>query len=309
MNILIVCSGNFENFDYKIHQSFIYEQVNAVNKLDPNINFDQFFIKGKGIKGYLKNLRKLKEQIRNKNYNYIHAHFAFSSLLANLQRKTPVITSFHGSDINNKRNRFISAVVELLSKKTIYVSEDLLKRSLFKAKKNSFVIPCGVDMDLFKPASKKSSREIMGLDRDKKYILFSSSFSNKVKNYPLARAAVDLLSETDTELLELKNYNRDEVATLMNAVDVALMTSFSEGSPQFVKEALACNCRLVSTDVGDVKSIINNIEGCFITSFDVKDVAEKLKMALDYKKPLNARGHLERYDNKSIAVKIRDLYR
>ena len=41
------------------------------------------------------------------------------------------------------------------------------------------------------------------------------------------------------KLSELKNKSREEVAMLLNACDVALMTSHTEGSPQFIKEAMA----------------------------------------------------------------------
>ena len=47
MKVLIVCSGNVTNFDIKIHQAFIYDQVEAIKKLDRDIGFDYFFIKGK----------------------------------------------------------------------------------------------------------------------------------------------------------------------------------------------------------------------------------------------------------------------
>lgn len=308
MKILIVCSGNFDNFNFQIHQAFIYEQMEAVKRLDANIHFDKYFIKGKGIKGYLKNLKKLKTTLHKEEYNYVHAHFAFSSLLANLQRRVPVITTFHGSDVNNPKNRLLSGIVELLSKISIYVSEDLLNKSLPLKRKNRFVIPCGVDLDNFKPASKSISRKKLGLDPDTIYVLFSSSFNNKVKNYPLAKAAVDKLNNPNIELIEFKNYDRESAAVLMNAVDLALMTSSKEGSPQFIKEALACNCRIVSTDVGDVRSLIENIEGCFITSFEVEDIAEKIKIALDYNKSFSSRDHIKHLNNKFIAEKVRDLY-
>jgi len=303
MKILVVCSGNFENFNFQIHQAFIYEQIESVKRLNSNIHFDHYFIKGKGIKGYLKNLKGIKSVLQKNEYKYIHAHFAFSSLLANLQRKVPVITTFHGSDINNPKNRLLSGIVEVLSKKSIYVSEELRKKSLPGNLKGKFVVPCGVDMDTFTPSSKSLSREKLGLDPGKKYVLFSSSFNNKVKNYPLAKAAINKLNNPNIELIEFKNYDRGSAALLMNAVDLALMTSFNEGSPQFIKEALACNCQVVSTDVGDVKSIIENIEGCYITSFEAEDVAEKIKMALDYNKSFNSRDHIKHLDNKLIAKK------
>jgi len=116
---------------------------------------------------------------------------------------------------------------------------------------------------------------------------------------------------SDTELLELKGYNRNQVSLLMNACDVILITSFSEGSPQVIKEAMACNLPIVSTDVGDVKEVIGNTEGCYITSFDPKDVAEKIKMALDFDKRTNGRERIKKLglDSESIAMEIIKLYK
>jgi len=50
------------NFDVQLHQAFIYDQVLALKALEPEIEIDFFFIKGKGIRGYLQNLsRQTKE--------------------------------------------------------------------------------------------------------------------------------------------------------------------------------------------------------------------------------------------------------
>jgi teichuronic acid biosynthesis glycosyltransferase TuaC len=109
-------------------------------------------------------------------------------------------------------------------------------------------------------------------------------------------------------LLELNKYTREEVAVLMTAVDVALMTSFSEGSPQFVKEALACNCPVVSTDVGDVRAVISSIPSCYITSYAPSNVADKLRSVLNSSVPVATRGYIQYFDNKLIAQQVRTVY-
>lgn len=309
MRILIVCSGNAPNFDLKKHQAFIYEQVEAVKKTDHRIEFDYFFINQKGVKGYLNCLKSLKAKLRQHHYDCIHAHFVTSALLANLQRKIPVIATFHGSDINLKTHRWLSLVVELMSHRTIYVSDHLRKKALFYFPATSSVIPCGVDFTLFSLRSKKMARKKLGLPLTKKYILFSSHFENKVKNYPLAKAAVGSLRECNVKLLELKNFTREEVALLMTAVDVALMTSFSEGSPQFVKEALACNCPVVSTNVGDVKEVMDGIVGCYIVSYQPADIAAKIQSVLLQTKTINGREMITRFDNRLIAQKLMAIYK
>ena len=71
---------------------------------------------------------------------------------------------------------------------------------------------------------------------------------------------------------------------------------------------MACNCPIVSTDVGDVKEVIGKTEGCYITSFDPKDVAEKIKMALDFGKRTNGRNHIKHLEINNIAKKIINVY-
>lgn len=308
MRILIICSGNAPDFDFSIHQAFIYDQVQAIRQIDPCIEFDYFFIGKPGLAGYLACVPALKQQLKCFRYHCIHAHVAVSALLAVGQRRAPVVSTFHGSDINEPLLRILSLFVELRSHKTIYVSSLLKKKAIYTSSKKSVVIPCGVDLELFIPRPKLQSRQQLGLLPNRTYILFSSSFSNAVKNYPLARSAINLLADESIELLELTMYSRQQVALLFSAVDVALMTSFSEGSPQFVKEALACNCPVVSTDVGDVGAVLTGLDGCYLTSYDAADVAVNLRKALAYPGPLSLRGHIAHLDNRLIAKQVHDVY-
>ncbi|MDA3861540.1 MAG: glycosyltransferase, partial [Melioribacteraceae bacterium] len=174
---------------------------------------------------------------------------------------------------------------------------------------NSFVIPCGVDMELFKPIKQSEAKNELGLKPDKKYILFSSNFDNVVKNYPLAQAAVSLINNKNLELIALKGFSRIQVSYLMNAVDMVLMTSFSEGSPQFIKEAMACNVPIVSTNVGDVQDVIGNTDGCYITSFEHEDVSKKIGQALKFGNNTIGRTSIKHLKSNEIAMKIIEVYK
>ena len=286
MKILIVCS--YKSYLEDGIAPFISEQVNSTAKLGVNIKY--FLIYGNGIKGYLSNYAEFRKVLRQYNPDLIHAHYGLCGLFANIQRKIPVITTYHGSDINDKTNYKFSKWSIKLSKWNIFVSSKQLSKC--KLNENYSVIPCGVDTELFVPKEKNECRKLLGFDLQKKYILFSKAFHVKVKNYPLAKAAVEKIP--NAELIELIGYSREEVCLLMNACDVALMTSFSEGSPQFIKEALSCNCPVVSTDVGDVKEIIDNVEGSYICSYEVDDVVSKLNYCLN--------DSIEVTDNRNIIV-------
>jgi glycosyltransferase involved in cell wall biosynthesis len=307
---MIVCSGSLPEFSLERNQSFIFDQVKEINALNRDVSFSFFFIRGKGAFGYLKNLKNLKKQIDIEKPDLIHAHYGFSGLLANLQRKVNVITTFHGTDINVTKYRIISRICHFLGSFSIFVSNDLLIK--LNPHKNFAVIPCGVDFNIFRPIEMYLARQALGLTARRGYILFSSFFNNAIKNYPLAQKAKDLLDDENIEIIEFKGYSRQESSLLFNAVDVALVTSFSEGSPQFIKEAMACNCPIVTTNVGDVKDVINNTEGCFISSFDPADVAESISLAIEFSLlygRTNGREKIMEYDNKIIAGEIYDIYK
>jgi glycosyltransferase involved in cell wall biosynthesis len=297
MKVLIVCS-----ITTNIISPFIEEQATSLQ--NKGIEVDFFYIKRKGILGYLKTLPGLKRKIKEFKPDLIHSHFGLSGLLANLQRKVPVISTYHGTDINKKSFLFFSSISAILSAYNIFVHNKLALK--VKIKRKFKIIPCGIDLQTFVVKDKAIARKIHNLDPQKKYALFSSRFTKEVKNAPLAFESLKLVDE-EIELIELIGYKREEVCSLLNAVDVALLTSFSEGSPQFIKEAMACDCPAVSTDVGDVKERISNIDGYFITSYEPEDIASKINEAIKFGKT-NAREKIQNLDLKNIAEEIISIY-
>ena len=186
----------------------------------------------------------------------------------------------------------------------IFVNKKII---LFPTKPHT-VISCGVDPSIFYPIDKQTSKEKLSFGERKIHILFASSFDYGVrKNFLLAKETVSLIE--GAELIELKNYSRERVCNLMNACDLLLVTSFFETGPQVVKEAMACNCPIVSTDIGDVREVIGNTEGCYICSYDPTDMAEKIKLALAFGRRTNGREKILKYDNNLIAEKVIDVYK
>lgn len=299
MKVLIVCSKNSGKI-----APFITDQVEALRK--EGVEMDYFPIEGKGLWGYLKNQKALFDKIKSFRPQLIHAHYGLSGLLANSQRFVPVITTYLGSDINYFKVFCFSRIAMLLSAYNIFVSIKNLKKSGLN--RNQSLIAFGVETNLFKPVDKIFARKQLGLGLNKKLVLFAGAFNNPVKNLQLANAAVTLLS--DVELLGLGGYTREQLALLLNAVNLVLMTSFTEGSPQIIKEAMACNCPVVSVPVGDVPEMINNIEGCFITSYEPEDIAEKLQTALNFGKLKEGRIRVEELglDSESVARRILTVY-
>ena len=299
MKILILCSKNSGRI-----APFITDQVEALQKA--GVVCEYFTVEGKGVKGYLRNFIPMMRKIREFQPDIIHAHYGLSGLLANLQRKVPVVTTYHGSDINNPKVLRYSKVSIILSAWNIFVSDKNIQLAGVKGKFS--LIPCGVDTDIFRPIERKPVREKLNFgDRDK-IVLFAGAFDNPVKNPELAKEA--LAKVPDARLMEMKGYSRVQVAELMNAADVCLMTSHSEGSPQFIKEAMACGCPIVSVDVGDVAEILEGVEGCRIADKNAKDVALKIEQVLIENKRTNGYEKIKNsgFEAAVVTEKIKNVY-
>ena len=303
MRILVIASFNRRSF-----APFIVEQAEALKRRGCDIDF--FGLQGKGIKGYLRNLPSLKRKLKEFRPDVIHAHYGLSGLLANLQRSVPVVSTYHGSDINDKLVFRFSKMTMLLSEWNIFVSKKTL--SIAKPKKRYSLLPCGIDLSELQLTDKDKARKKMNLEANKHYVLFAGAFDNAVKNASLAKEALALCEDENVELLELNGYTRDEVTLLMCAVDAFLMTSVSEGSPQVIKESMACGCPIVSVDVGDVKERISGIDGCFVAETrDPKEIADLLKKAIIYDGKTNGRDRIitDGLDNRLVAERLMDIYK
>lgn len=300
MRILIVASKNSGKLS-----PFVLEQANALQQ--KGIEVDYFGIVGKGIKGYLQAFVPLCKKIKEFQPDLIHAHYGLSGLLANLQRKVPVVTTYHGSDINVLSVLRFSKFAMRLSKWNVFVSQRNI--DIVQPKNKFSLLPCGIDMDNFTLRSKQSARKALGWDLQKRYVLFAGAFDNTVKNAPLAQQTMDLLP--GVELVEMKGFTREQVANLFFAADALLLTSYTEGSPQVVKEAMACNCPVVSVDVGDVSERLQHVACSFVTERMPKELAEALKKVLYHPILSNGREELikQGLDNKIVVGQLLEIYK
>lgn len=302
MRILFVASYNKNRF-----ASFIVEQAEALKRVGCDIDF--FGLQGNGFRGYLKNLPALKRKIKAFHPHLIHAHYGLSGLLANFQRKVPVVTTYHGSDINDRKVLPFSKLAMHLSAWNIFVSQKTLE--IAKPNKRYSLLPCGIDLTELQLTEKQEARRKMHLSLGKKFILFAGAFDNAVKNAQLAQEAIAQLDDPNLELLELKGYSREEVTLLMCAADAFLMTSYAEGSPQVIKEAMACGCPIVSVDVGDVKERIQDVEGCFVAKTrDPKELAVLLSKALPFEGKTKGREKMiaDGLDNRNVGERLMEIY-
>ncbi len=302
MKVLFVSSGNSK---YGI-SPIVLNQGNSLKKL--GVSVDYFTITGKGLAGYLKSIPKLYHYRKKNDYHIVHAHYSLSAFVASLSGSKPLVVSLMGSDVKSKSwtKSFIKIFNYFFWKSCIVKSAEMKKDLGIK---NIHIIPNGVDFELHKPLDQDKALIELKWDPGKKHILFAADPHRPEKNYKLAKETFRFIIYDEVELHFLKNVPHQQIPVYFAASNVVLLTSFWEGSPNVIKEAMACNCPVVATDVGDIKEIISGVEGCYISSFDPSDLANKLKLALQFGKRTNGREHIEHLKEENIAQKIIGIYK
>lgn len=345
MKILVLASDKGGKF-----VPFIEEQSVALQQV--GVEIIRYGVTGKGIIGYLRELPALRRFICAERPDLIHAHYGLCGLLANLQRRVPVVTTYHGSDINLPSVRPFSKISMLFSRYNIFVSKRnvsiaLSPHSLIasRLKKRSTLLPCGVNLTDDQLTSRTEARKALGIADGAKVILFAGAFDNAVKDPELAFAAIELLqtqcSGADAPvysvqcegeeisgavtsactpytihytpiLQELRGFSREEVNCWMCVANCLLLTSKTEGSPQVIKEAMACGCPIVSVDVGDVAERTSGVEGCYIVhTREPNEIAKALQKALAFEGKSNGREKIIEMglSNEQVAERLIEIYK
>jgi len=306
MNVLFIGSGNRSSGLSPIvasqKESLIREGLRA----------DSYAVMGKGAVGYLRNISRLRAEMTRYRYDLFHAHYSLSGFVATFAGCRPLVVSLMGSD--TKLGFITKATTQFLN--AMFWSRCIVKSSrmtLDSGLRNAVVIPNGVDLQLFSPSPKGESQRRLGFSRAKRHILFGSDPDRPEKNYFLAASAIGMIQAFDVEIHYLRQIPHDRVPYYLCASDLLLLTSKREGSPSVIKEAMACNCPVVATYVGDVAWLFGDEPGHFLTSFDPQDVADKIQAALDFSTKNGRTKGRERLvalglDSKTVAERLIGVY-
>jgi len=269
---------------------FVKEQIDSLSK-----SVEQKVIcLGKSSGGYAK-IFSLKAEVSWADI--LHCHFGHTGSLAlfwKFIKKKPLIVSYCGSDLLNNKGIKGSAITNINSFLSKYVDCAIVRTVELSKKvraKRIRLIPCGIDVGLFREIEQIQARKAIGLGSDAgKIILFLGQKNNRVKNFPLFKKALENL-DFEFKYLLLEDIPHDQVSYYMNAADVCVLTSHYEGSPNAIKEAMGCNRPIVSVDVGDVRELFSGIHGCFMVNSDPYQIAGAIKKAMECRKT-NARQRI-----------------
>lgn len=241
-----------------------------------------------------------------KEYDIIHANYGLTAIHALAQPNLPVVLSLWGSDLMGPVapiSKFCAQYCDAVIVQSKRMAEEL--------DQNCYIIPYGVDLTRFEPQPSQAAKSELGWDIEKKHVLFPYAADREVKDYPRAKQVVEAAKEKfdgQIELQQVIGVSHERIPVYMNAADALLITSKREGGPITVKEALACNTPVVSTDVGDVREHVEDLPLSSVCQDD-SELINNLITALEEGKCSGGRDVAEEVSLDRMGEQITAVYR
>jgi glycosyltransferase involved in cell wall biosynthesis len=298
--------------------SFVRTQAESLRRA--GIGVEVLVLKGRNRKLiYPKGVLQLRNLLNGGSFDLVHAHYGYVGMVARTQWKVPVVVTYHGDDLlgtvmeNGKKARWSALVVAAGKKLAQHVDAAIVQTPEMASKltkSNVFVIPHEVDFEVFHPTERMQARAMLGLKAHKKYLLFAANPQIAVKRFPLAKAVADWLARRDPsiQLLVVSKEPQERLALYMSACDALVFPSYQEGSPNVVKQAMACNLPIVATDVGDVRLVIGKTKGCHVCNPTVSEFAARITEILSPPRRTDGRERIRHLDSSTVSERIIEVY-
>jgi glycosyltransferase involved in cell wall biosynthesis len=265
----ILCVTNMWPEGDSFRGIFVKEQVEALRGLGVEVDVE-VVAQSRGRKDYLFAARRIRRRVRTGEYDLVHIHHGMVALACRFIGRTPRVLGLYGHDINWHWQRWITKAGWGGVAVKLYISR---RMAVAAGEPDGLVIPNGVDFHLFAPAERSQHRERFGFTDSEHIVLFGGVPSNWVKGYDVFTDVLARLRERGLPVRELilpeAGQSRENVAPKFLAADVLLFTSLKgfEGSPTVVKEATAINLPVVTTDVGDVASVLSGVSPSAVVEY------------------------------------------
>lgn len=228
------------------------------------------------------------------DYDIIHLNSGMVAPLGLAQPKRPVVLTLWGDDLLGDRLRgYQPAITKLCAKRCARVvvrSEEMREALPCDAE----IIPSGIDMRKFRPVDRTEAKKTVGWEADTRHVLFPYPKRREKKRYPVAKQVVEAVAaqfDDHVELQVIENVPHEQMYQYYNAADALLLPSLREGSPNTVKEAMACNVPVVSTDVGDVRTRLGPVDNSHVCASD-EELADGLRAVLERDERSDGRTHV-----------------
>lgn len=321
LKVLHIAAG-LSSPEHPYHQPFIKSQINSLKK--EGIDCGVYEIKSFNSKlEYFTSIRRIRNLLKQVHYDVVHAHYSYCGFTAYFAAKNkPIVLSLMGSDIlgtpnfsgrlttRGKIDKIISTHIAKRMDHIIVKSRNMKNR--LKVNVPISVVPNGIDLDIFKPMDMYEARRKLRLNENHFIVLFLGNFNQPVKNFNLVKDSFNKFKNSSKHdnlvLLTPFGLNQQEVIDHMNASNVLMLTSFWEGSPNVVKEAMACNLPIIATDVGDVRDVLDDAENCFVVNFSVSEIVEKLDHIYKNNTKSNGRDKINQLRSDLVAKRLIKVY-
>lgn len=324
MRILAV-TNLYPTYQFPASGTFVEEQIKGLNEVGLEVSVMFFDRVQGGMRVYWGLGRKLRRRIDDYQPDLVHIMYGgvIADLASRVIHDRPIVVSFCGSDLlgellSGYLRKLVSGYGVLASHRAARRAQrivvksknlrDALPASVDRSKIR--IIPNGVDLERFKPLSRKACRSRLGWSTYGFHVLFPANSGDPRKRPQLAKAAVEILRclGIQAEMHLLRGVPHEEVPIWLNACDVVLLTSLHEGSPNVIKEALACDVPVVSVDVGDVRKHIERIEGCYLALPEPNDLAAKLQAIYAGPRRVASRAKMQELSLGRISLHLKELY-
>ena len=305
--------------------TFVEQQIVGLRRI--GLDVDVMFVnRGEGGMGsYFTMGAELQNRIEHFQPDVVHIMYGgvLAERVTRIVKDRPTVVSFCGSDLLGERlsgplRRIISEygvfASHIAARRAVGVVvksrnlEEALPATVDRSKVR--IIPNGIDLERFRPLEQVDCRKKLGWNANKFHVLFPANSGDPCKRPYLAQAAVEAANRSglNAEMHQLQGVPHEEVPTWLNASDVVLLTSLHEGSPNVIKEALACDVPVVSLDVGDVRERISGTDGCHIALPDPYDLGAKLGLVRSRGGRIAGRERARHLSLEQITLKLMRFY-
>jgi teichuronic acid biosynthesis glycosyltransferase TuaC len=255
---------------------FVHDQVQALRRID-GVEVELFAFPP-GLRSYPRAARALRRRYRDEHFDVIHAHFGLTAWPTLALRGAPHVVTFHGTDLAHPRSGLLSRAALRFVELAATVSASLAREQIDGAgvRRRVAVLPCGVDLERFRPLPRAEARRQLGLDPTAPCLLFPADPARTEKRFDRAQAVAGAVP-----LLTLGDVHPNEVPLWVNAANAVLVPSEREGFGLAVLEALACDVPVLATPVGVAPLALDGIAGAHCGAFDEDVWREALRSHLD----------------------------
>jgi glycosyltransferase involved in cell wall biosynthesis len=287
---------------------WVRDQVDELRRR--GVEVDVFsFPPGRGE--YLPATRRLRGLLGRERFDLVHAHYGLPGWCAKLAGASPLLVTFHGTDVRHglvgPLSRRLAWRVDLVAAVSRALFEEEDGRPGLPRVPGSAVLPCGPDLDRFGPIPRAQARRALGLDLGGRYLFFPADPARPEKRHDRAAA---LAAACDAELLSGGGIEPERMPLWLNAAAAVLLTSEYEGFGMVAVEALACGVPVLSTPVGIAPYALGGIEGCLCAGFDRERWAALARLHLDAADPrVEGATRAASLSAASMAERVLEAYR